>query len=141
MNLQTPSLPNQNEQGIYIESDGRPVQFMFISVEDYGETVCPHCGAEGRYIYNWIQDGKYMSAMAGCYKMLTGHISKNDKAEYFRILAEKQAKGKKLNGWDKTVLRMLDFKKEGKYSPDWCDKKIQEALSERAQYLAKGNRH
>ncbi len=27
--------------------------FQFLGVDDCGETCCPHCGADGRYIYAW----------------------------------------------------------------------------------------
>jgi len=111
--------------------------FKFLSVEDYGNASCPHCGAEGRYIYTWEVDGKKYGAMAGCYKRLTGHIEKGEDEHYFELIAEKQAKGAKLNGWDKSVLRLLSFKSEGKYPADWCDRKIKEVMKERKMYLAK----
>ena len=75
--------------------------------------------------------------MAGCYKALTGKLEKGEKEKYFQLLSEKQARGKQLNGWDKTVIRMLQFKQEGKYSPNWCDDKIDEALRQRKQYLSR----
>ena len=116
--------------------------FKFLYVEDHGpcdnghaSAVCPHCGAEGRYVYHWEEDGEHRAAMAGCYKMLTGHLQKDDFNRYFQLLSEKQAKNKPLNSWDRTVLRMLDFKKEGKYPDDWCDSKISEAIRQRARYL------
>lgn len=131
------NLPNQNTEGLYVDNRNHVIDFQFISVEDYGSTACPHCGAEGRYIYTWIQDGCMHSAMAGCYKALTGRVSKNEKEQYFELLSEKQAKGKKLNGWDKTIIRLLQFKKEGKYPDSWCDDKISQALSQRKKYLSK----
>lgn len=111
--------------------------FKFISVEDYGSTCCPHCGAEGRYIYTWEENGVKKSAMAGCYKALTGKLEKGEEDKYMELLYEKVAKRKKLNGWDKTVLRMLEFKDSGKYPAEWCDRKIKETLRERKKYLAK----
>lgn len=73
--------------------------------------------------------------MAGCFRLLTGRLSKDDKARYWVLLAEKQAKGKPLNGWDKTIVKMLDFKKSGKYPAEWCDKIIHETLSKRQAFL------
>jgi hypothetical protein len=36
----------------------------------YGSAICPHCGAEGRYVYSFIcEDGKRRGAMAGCLKL------------------------------------------------------------------------
>ena len=113
------------------------VQFEFIGVRDYGETCCPHCGAEGRYIYEWKENGVVKSAMSGCYRALTGHLNKGEKEKYFELLFEKIAKGKKLNGWDKSVRRLLDYKLAGKYPESWCDEKINEVLRDRKSYLSK----
>lgn len=111
--------------------------FVFLGVKDYGETCCPHCGADGRYIYTWSEFGKISSAMAGCYKLLTGKIEKGDEERFFELLAEKQAKKKPLSGFDKSVIRLLDFKATGKFPADWCDQKIKETLSNRKSFLAK----
>lgn len=111
--------------------------FKFIAIQDGGTGAsCPHCGAEGRWIYTWEQDGVTRSAMAGCYKALTGQLSKGDDTRYFELLAEKQAKGKPLNGWDTNVLRLQKFMQDGKYAKDWCEMKIREVLRQRKQYLA-----
>jgi hypothetical protein len=111
--------------------------FKFIGIKDCGSTSCPHCGAEGRYIYTWEQDGTVKSAMAGCYKALTGMVSKDEETRYFELLAEKQAKNKPLNSWDKNILRLQGFLNEGKYSADWINSKITEVLRERKMFLAK----
>ena len=111
--------------------------FEFIEVKDFGETSCPHCGAEGRYIYFWLQDGVKMSAMAGCYKALTGKLAKNDEAKYMELLSVKLAKNKDLNGWDRNIIRLLDYKKESKFPEDWCNQKIKEILSQRKSLLAR----
>lgn len=111
--------------------------FKFIGIKDCGSTSCPHCGAEGRYIYTWEENGVQRSAMAGCYKMLTGNFEKGENEKYFELLSEKQAKGKELNGWDKTVIKMLEFKKNGTYPESWCNEKINNALTERKNFLAK----
>ena len=111
--------------------------FKFIGVTDCGETCCPHCGADGRYVYTWEMDGVEFSAMAGCFKALTGRMCKDDEARYWILLAEKQVKNKPLNGWDKSILRMLEFKQSGKYPAEWCDQKIKETLRDRQFYLSK----
>lgn len=111
--------------------------FKFIKIEDCGSTQCPHCGADGRYIYTWEEDGIRHSAMAGCYKALTGKLEKDEKQQYFVLLSEKQAKNKPLNSWDNNIIRILSYKEEGKYPDSWCDNKIEQVLSERKMYLAK----
>ena len=111
--------------------------FEFLGVKDCGHATCPHCGAEGRYIYTWSENGVVRSAMAGCYKALTGKLEKGEDARYFELLAEKQAKGKALNGWDKAIIRLNSYLSEGKYSKNWIDQKINDVLRERKMYLAK----
>lgn len=126
-----------NTEGLIIDKKGKVIEFQFVGVEDYGHACCPHCGAEGRYVYTWIDNGVMRSAMAGCYKLLSPKVSKSDEERYFESLAEKQAKNKKLNKWDKNVLRLLNFKQTGKYPEDWCDRKINEVLMERKAWLKK----
>lgn len=113
------------------------VVFEFHEIKDCGETTCPHCGATGRYIYVWSENGKRRSAMAGCYKALTGKLEKGEDVRYFEILAEKLAKNKPLNGWDKNIMRLEGFRREQKYSEGWINSKIKQILSERKMFLAK----
>lgn len=120
------------------------IDFHFLYIEDCGPcddghcaAVCPHCGSEGRYIYHWTEDGQERAAMAGCYKALTGHLRKGEYEHYMELLSEKQAKNKTLNSWDRSIIRLLDFKKTGRYPEMWCDQKINEQLSERKKFLAK----
>lgn len=112
--------------------------FEFMGVTDCGETCCPCCGADGRYIYTWHEFGKVHSAMAGCYKRLTGKLEKNDLQKMMVKIAEKQSRNKPLNGWQRTIVRMQQFKEEGKYSPEWCDEKINEALQQSKIYASGG---
>lgn len=111
--------------------------YQFIAVDDTGGgACCPHCGAEGRYIYIWAEFGKTHAAMAGCFKMLTGKLDKGDIENFMQGMAERQAKNKPLNGWQKTVLRMYQFIEEGRYSEDWCMQKIREAIAGQRAYAA-----
>lgn len=114
--------------------------YQFIEIRDCGETCCPHCGADGRYIYKWAEYGKERAAMAGCFKALTGHIKMSDVDKYIQRVSEKQAKGKPLNGWDNTVIRMLDYM--NKHADDaakrtWAHGKIWQAVSESIAYKYK----
>lgn len=119
------------------------IPFEFICVEDTGPqsgACCPHCGSAGRYIYHFKINGVAHAAMAGCYKMLTGKLEKGDTIRFYELLADKQAKNKPLNGWDKNVLRLQGYLQERKYSEDWVNQKINEVLSHRKSFLAKVNR-
>lgn len=51
----------------------------------------------------------------------------------------KQAKGKKINTWDASIMRLLKYKEEGKYPVEWCDRKIDDILRDRKIWMA--NRH
>lgn len=124
------------------------IEFHFLYIEDHGpcddgrgSAICPHCGAEGRYIYHWTENSEHRAAMAGCYKALTGHLRKGEYEHYMELLSEKQAKNKQLNGWDKSIIRLLDFKKTGKYPAEWCDQKISEQLIDRRKFLTERHYH
>jgi hypothetical protein len=111
--------------------------FQFLGVRDYGSACCPHCGAEGRYIYTWAEFGKEYGAMAGCYELLTGKLKKDDVTKHIERIYVKQAKSKPLSGWDKTILRMIEYKDvnqndAGKVS--WAQGKITAAVSEAKSY-------
>lgn len=64
-----------NVEGLFTDKKGQVIKFQFVGVEDCGNTCCPHCGAEGRYVYTWIDNGVMRSAMAGCYKLLSPRVS------------------------------------------------------------------
>lgn len=111
--------------------------FQFLYVEDTGGSCCPHCGADGRYIYVWAEFGKIHSAMAGCYAALTGKLNKDDYAHFMEVLSRKQASNKPLNGWQKTVLRMQTYIQtniadEGKVN--WAQSKIRDAISDQKRF-------
>ena len=111
--------------------------FKFIGVKDFGSTCCPHCGAEGRYVYTWKQNDVTYSAMAGCYKKLTCYLEKSEEDRYFELLSEKQAKGKELNGWDKKIIGLINAIEAEKCTSNWGWLKIREILSQRKSYLNK----
>jgi hypothetical protein len=123
--------------GKYIKIDpSNP--FEFLGIQDGGEHAsCPHCGAEGRWIYHWLEYGETRAAMAGCYEMATGKIKKGDLEKVHVLIAQKLSKKKPLNGWERGILRLEQFKADAKYPPEWCDQKINEILSQRKIYLAK----
>ena len=121
--------------------------FQFLGVEDTGPAdcgrfngSCPHCGAEGRYIYHWSEYGKHRAAMVFCYKMLTGKVDKDDETQFMEILSRKLAQGKPLNGWQKTVLRMYAFIEQEKYSFEWCRNNIIEAIAASRRYAVTRSR-
>ena len=117
----------------------------FIGINDHGPLPngcgCPHCGAEGRYVYQWVgEDGNTYSAMAGCFKALTtGYVNSYD-AEYTKVLA-KAAQGKKLNGWDKSILGVvskwhtLKHQENAGHYKAWMVEKVKTIQLERRNYM------
>lgn len=117
--------------------------FQFIKVDDYGSpyegggTCCPHCGADGRYIYWWAEYGVIRGAMAGCYKALTGQIKKTDVDQFLERLNEKVVKGKPLSGFYKTVASMQKYIVNNAADPgkvNWANTKIAQAVSDSKRY-------
>lgn len=133
-------MSNKKQEPIKIDAT-KP--FQFLGVDDTGPesgACCPHCGADGRYIYTWAEYGQVRGAMAGCYKLLTGKVLKGDLERRIEKIAEKQAKNKPLNGWDKTIVRMLEYKAANADDPGkvaWADNKIHQAISDTKRYAAK----
>lgn len=89
-----------------------PKVFFVESIADHGpceggvgSALCPHCGAEGRYVYHFLcEDGSSHAAMKGCF----GHFPKHQFAAISLRLLEKEreyaAKGWKLPSWDQDIL-------------------------------------
>lgn len=119
----------------------KPYQFLYMS--DHGSRMdgdgycCPHCGADCRYVYHWAEYGQIKGAAAGCFAALTGKIKKDDLDEFMVKLSISQTKNKPLNGWQKSVIRMLGFIEQGKYQAEWCNQKIWEAVKDQKQFAAK----
>lgn len=91
-----------------------PRVLMVTSVEDGGPTggtFCPHCGAEGRYIFHFLaEDGKQHGAMKGCFRRFPKHPLAAEAAELLERQRERQRKGQELSGWDQTMLAaILDY--------------------------------
>lgn len=82
------------------------------SPRDGGGTVCPHCGAEGRYVHSFeCEDGSRRGAMSGCIKLFPVHpiaqvdLTLNEKE---RDLVKRFGKGATLNTWDKQIRGAID---------------------------------
>lgn len=71
---------------------------------------------------------------------LTGKINKSDIENHIERISVKQAKGKALNGWDKTILKMLEYKQnnsEDSGKVNWANIKIAEAVAACKKYVFK----
>ena len=79
-----------------------PSIIQFTGVTDsgeYGNATCPHCGADGRYVYHFVTTEGAAGAMAGCIKLFP--VSPVAKAH--QAVLDKQRAGKNLNGWDRKI--------------------------------------
>jgi hypothetical protein len=76
---------------------------------EYGAATCPHCGADGRYVYTFTcDDGRRHGAMSGCVQLYP--VSKLAE-EHRRILDRQKDRAKrdgKLAGWDVAKLEAID---------------------------------
>lgn len=72
---------------------------------EYGAALCPHCGAEGRYIYHFVcEDGTERGAMAGCFKQFPQHPFATKAAALIAKQADYREKGWALPSWDEAIL-------------------------------------
>lgn len=100
-----------------------PKIIYFIGLNDHGpcegghgSAICPHCGAEGRYVWSFIcEDGTTRGAMRGCVQLFPKHLFA---VESLRILQKEQEyRAQKPTPWN---------------LPSW-DLKIKEAIEQFAQ--------
>lgn len=78
--------------GVY---DGGPC------TDGMGTAICPHCGAEGRYVVNFLcDDGTKRGAMAGCFQLFPGSNTRTAKLVQEAFSRKRDLKpGSKLAGW------------------------------------------
>ena len=76
---------------------------------EYGNAVCPHCGALGRYVYRFqLEDGSNHGAMAGCIKKFKVHPIAKVQLKLMDKEKEYQKKGWNLPSWDRNIVEALD---------------------------------
>lgn len=133
--METKQEKQKRQEAAAVASAIESGDFYFIGIGDGGTgCCCPHCGAEGRWVYQWCWQGKKHSAMAGCYKVLTRSIPVTDERKFWEQLSTKLAKGKELSGWDKNIMNLNSMRDQ--YGDEWVDKKIQETLNKRRTWAA-----
>ncbi len=65
-----------------------PAIVRMIGVDDCPGGTCPHCGATGRWIYNFeCEDGSVRGAMAGCLKLFPQAPEIARRASYAKLRA------------------------------------------------------
>lgn len=91
-----------------------PAVLAVLGVDDFGpcdggqgSASCPHCGAEGRYVINFLcEDGTKRGAMKGCFKLFPGSNSRTSKLiqEAFERQRRAKEQGTKLAGWWEDII-------------------------------------
>jgi hypothetical protein len=82
---------------------------------DAGATaVCPHCGADGRYVYTFLcDDGTTRGAMAGCIKLFPRSIAADEcEKALAKSCAARGGKGY-LSRWDERMLNAIEQLQNG----------------------------
>jgi hypothetical protein len=76
---------------------------------EYGNATCPHCGADGRYVWTFrCDDGTTRGAMAGCIKLFPRSALVDEHQRLLDRLDERQAKGQTLASWDQAKLAAIE---------------------------------
>ncbi len=96
-------------------TEQRPTILAVVGCEDHGPcdggatATCPHCGADGRYIYTCLMsDGTRKGMMKGCLQT----FRKDPCAHACELALEKEAH-KKASSWDRRILDALDGLNKG----------------------------
>ena len=96
-----------------------PRILVVLGIQDFGPSdfgqsaaTCPHCGAHGRYVMNFLcDDGTKRGAMRECFKLFRGAESRVSKllADAYRRKSGAEASGKKLASWWMDMIREAEL--------------------------------
>lgn len=116
-----------------------PKIVFMLSVEDGGPdggTYCPHCGAEGRYIYNFVcEDGSTYGAMKGCLSKFPMHPFAKLHGEIMGKELEFRRKGWSLPRWDAQVKEAIEKYADNLLSESDVQKAINSAQAAKNAYM------
>lgn len=102
---------------------------------EYGAALCPHCGAEGRYIvYFRCEDGSERGAMAGCFKQFLRHPFADRAAALLTKRDDYAKKGWTLPTWDVAILEAIEAFADGTISEWQAKDQIADAQRRAANY-------
>jgi hypothetical protein len=143
--MQAPSL---NKTGAKPKSrtmkttEALPKIIAIVGIEDHGPcdpeptASCPHCGADGRYIYHFIcEDGSHRGAMAGCLKLFPKHQFAEKVQGVFKKSLEARKSGRRLASWDEDVLKATEMLESGAIQQREWEARLSGAFYRRAAYL------
>lgn len=99
---------------------------------------CPHCGADGRYVYHFLcEDGNTRGAMAGCLKLFPRHPLVGKVEAVFTKARRYDQEGWNLPSWDQDILNACDSLRDGKIDFGRWEQVVQIAFRQRNTYLDK----
>lgn len=109
-----------------------------LDVQDYGEGAaasCPHCGAEGRYIYTFqCEDGTTRGAMRGCFARFPQHPFAKRHAALIQKEKDYTEKGWTLASWDQDILAAIHDFASGTITEQQAQDRIRAAERRAADY-------
>ena len=120
-----------------------PRIIMFLAFTDFGPfddagdppTLCPHCGAEGRYVWSFkCDDGTTRGAMNGCVQLFPKHRFALVSQRIIKKAAEYKAKKWNLPSWDEQIKKALDQFVAGEITEQVCGWQIESAEKCRKSY-------
>lgn len=78
------------------------VTFLGISdAGEYGAATCPHCGADGRYVHEFItEDGATRGAMSGCIKLFPVSPVAAEHRALIERDRDREKNGRRISSWD-----------------------------------------
>lgn len=86
---------------------------------DFGAVLCPHCGAKGRYIKNFLcDDGNLWGAMAGCFTRFPQHPVVKKIDYYQDKWKDYEKRGWKLSRFDQQIFDALQEMRAGTITAD-----------------------
>ena len=106
-------------------------------VEDSSAT-CPHCGAQGRYIF-WFKcdDGTQRGAMKGCLSKFKMHRFAKIASDILYKQRENERKGWKMASWDVSVMDAIEAFARGEISESDVECEMNKAGRAKAAYMAR----
>lgn len=103
---------------------------------EFGATSCPHCGADGRYVW-WFtcEDGSRRGAMSGCVKRFPVSKLAEEHQRIIERAKERERDGRALASWDLEKLDAIDQVSAGTLDIDAALSRVREANRRREDWL------
>lgn len=126
-------------------ADRLPAVLAFTSMSDHGpgdegrgSTNCPHCGAEGRYVFHFVcADGSRRAAMSGCVNLFPATPEALLTQQAHSKAAQALRDGKQLASWWKEILAAVEALEAGEMTPDLFRASVRASDGRRRSWLAR----